>query len=195
MTSPTGREEPPISVYYEILNLLTSELDRLFSECNTKLAASVCALLPCSETFPDIDLLNPLCELVGKTGTAFSKSLLVREVEVVRSMIAKKLTTTCHLNRSNLGKFLEWFREMEFQVPFPNLHTLLCAALTIGVSSTTCEATFSTVTRLLTLYRRCMGHNRKCELAYLSFEKNRSNALSASKFMQIFKMRNRRLVC
>ena len=104
-----------------------------------------------------LDQLQPLTDLISKTRVVIDLSLLPHELVVIRSMARKQLTS-CQESRITIDKFLEWFRRMELQIPFSNFYTMLCAALIIGASSATCEATFSTVTRLLTPYRRCMTY-------------------------------------
>lgn len=195
VTTSTGQSnnQPLISVYFEIIDSLTNELERRFSECNSKLVESISTLLPCSEKFLDLSHLQPLTDLVRKTGAALDLFLLRHEVEVVRNIVKEQVASTCQEIRTAIDKFLEWFHRMELQTPFPNLHTLLCAALTIGASSATCEATFSTVARLLTPYRRCMNHERKCQLALLGFEKEKTAALSVAELMERFRRSSRRI--
>lgn len=99
MTAFTTREEQPlISVSFEILDSLTNEPGRCFSECNTKLVVSICALLPCSEKFLDLDPLDPLCDLVSKSGAPFDQLLLNHETEIARNLVVKKQLSTCQEN-------------------------------------------------------------------------------------------------
>src|SRR5664279_1064574 len=46
----------------------------------------------------------------------------------------------------------------------PSVRDVLSVALTFGASSSTCESTFSTLSRILTPYRRSMLHTRKANL-------------------------------
>lgn len=68
VTTSTGQSnnQPLISVYFEIIDSLTNELERRFSECNSKLVESISTLLPCSEKFLDLSHLQPLTDLVRK---------------------------------------------------------------------------------------------------------------------------------
>ena len=47
---------------------------------------------------------------------------------------------------------------------------ILRLVLTFGATSATCKGTFSTLTRILTPYRRSMLHQRKADLVLLAFE-------------------------
>jgi len=53
---------------------------------------------------------------------------------------------------------LKWF--WKYKAAFPTIYLLLSAGLTVGVSTATCEVSFSSVVRILTSYRRCMTHDR-----------------------------------
>jgi len=50
--------------------------------------------------------------------------------------------------------------EVGYKAAFPTIYLLLSAGLTVGVSTATCEASFSTVVRRVTLYSRCRTHER-----------------------------------
>jgi len=58
----------------------------------------------------------------------------------------------------NLDQFLKWF--WKYEVAFPTIYFLLSACLNVGVSTTTCEASFSSVMRIPTPHRRCTTHER-----------------------------------
>jgi len=60
--------------------------------------------------------------------------------------------------RMNLDQFLKLF--WKCKAAFPTIYLLLSAGLTLGVSRAICEASFSSVVRILTPYRRCMTHDR-----------------------------------
>jgi len=53
---------------------------------------------------------------------------------------------------------LKWF--WKYKAAFPTIYLLLSAGLTVGVSTATCEVSFSSVVRILTSYRRCMTQDR-----------------------------------
>jgi len=57
------------------------------------------------------------------------------------------------------GPVFEMVLELGYKAAFPTIYLLLSAGLTVGVSTATCEASFSSVVRTLTPYRRCMTHD------------------------------------
>jgi len=137
------------------------------------LVKSLCALLPASKSFLDKEELQPLCSLVNSTTNSISKDLLDAETTIVKSIVSSKLPDVL-LNentRKNLDQFLKWI--WKYKEAFPTIYLLLSAGLTVGVSTATCEASFTSVVRILTPYRRCMTHERKCQLVLLGFEKTK----------------------
>ena len=98
--------------------------------------------------------------LVNSTTKNISEYLLDAETTTVKSIVSSKLPDV-FLNentRMNLDQFLKWF--WKYKAAFPAIYLLLSAGLTVGVSTATCEASFSSVVRILTPYRRCMTHDR-----------------------------------
>ena len=65
--------------------------------------------------------------------------------------------------------------------------------MTAGVSTDTCEASFWSVMRILTPYRKCMTHDRKCQLVLLGFEKNETAAVANKDIISEFSIKTRRL--
>jgi len=82
----------------------------------------------------------------------------------------------------------------EFKEAFPNIYTLYAGACTIGISTATCENSFSALTRVLNPRRRSMTHQRKSELVRLAFEKKLARNLDLDKFITKFKSSSRRIL-
>ena len=108
MTASTGqnKDQPLISLYYEVLGTLINELKRRLSECNSRLMEFICTLLLFSKNFLDFEQLKPLIDLVSKSGTTIDSSLLHLELSIVRNY--KKFETEAYQhNRTVIDKFLE----------------------------------------------------------------------------------------
>ena len=71
---------------------------------------------------------------------------------------------------------------------------LYAGALTIGVSTATCESSFSTLTRVLRPYRRSMGRERKVQLVLLAFEKALTLSVNLNAFVDRFALKSRRVL-
>jgi len=80
-----------------------------------------------------------------------------------------------------------------FKDAFPLTYHLYCAALTIGVSTATCENTFSTLTRVLRPHRQSMTHERKAALVVLAYEKKLTNEIDMEELVNNFAKQTRRL--
>jgi len=125
------------------------------------LIKSLRARLPASSCFLDKEELQPLCSLVNTTTKNISEDLLDAETTIVKSIVVSSKLPDVLLNgniRLNLDQFLKWF--WEFNAAFPTVYLLLSAGITVGVSTAICEASFSSVVRILTSYRRSMSQGR-----------------------------------
>jgi hypothetical protein len=76
---------------------------------------------------------------------------------------------------------------------FPLLHKLYAAGLTFGASTASCEASFSTLTRILTPYRLSMTHQRKTNLVILSFNSSYANGICLDTFLCEFAKSSRKI--
>jgi len=124
------------------------------------LIKSLLVLPPASNCFLDKEELQLLYSLVNSTTRKVSEDLLNAETTTVKSIVSSKLRGV-FLNentRMNLDQFLKWF--WKYKPAFATIYLLLSVGLSVGVSTATCEASFSSALRILTPYRRCMTHDR-----------------------------------
>lgn len=77
----------------------------------------------------------------------------------------------------------------ECKEAFPELHELHVTSLVVGVSSATCESSFSTLPQVLTPY-----HKRKRNLVILAHEKSITNNMDMDEFLRVFVKGNRTLL-
>jgi len=75
----------------------------------------------------------------------------------------------------------------------PIVYAMYAAALTFGGSSASCEASFSTLTRIMTPSRRSMSHTRKANLVILSFEHQLTKTLDKIALMKRFAQKSRKI--
>ncbi len=178
---------PSQSLKRSLLNILDkdiSEMEDRFSQKNVDVMTAVSSLAPKSTAFLNATLLRPLYVLAGIVADDGS---LNNEILVAKPLLLKKcpneedLSTLCkHLN--------------EYKEAFPELHKLYVTVLVLGVSSASCESSFSTLSRVLTPFRRTMLHERKRNLVILAHEKAITNTLDMDEFVQVFAKGNRRLM-
>ncbi|KAI2659484.1 Alanine--tRNA ligase [Labeo rohita] len=180
----TDCENPTIPPRQSLKRSLLSILDRAIFEMenrfftkNVDLMKAVSCLVPTSSGFLDATLLSPLHLLAG---TADSVSL-ENEIFVPKPILAKEFPDETDL--STLCKHLQMYKEA-----FPELNKLYVTALVIGVSSASCESSFSTLSWVLTPFRCCMS----CRC--MAHEKSITSSLNMDEFVRMFARKNRRLM-
>jgi len=121
------------------------------------LIKSLRVLSPASNRFLDKEELQPFYTLVNSTAKNISKDILHNETTSVKRIVSSKVPNEFLIEnpRMNLDPFLKWF--WKYKAAFPTMYLLLSAGLTVGFSTTTCEASFSSLVSILTPYRRCMA--------------------------------------
>ncbi|KAM3616774.1 uncharacterized protein V6R79_023187 [Siganus canaliculatus] len=159
-------------------------METRFSQRNIDLMTAISSLAPKSSEFLDSTLLHPLAMLAG---TVADNASLKNEILVAKKMLMKKCP-----NESDLSSVCKHIQE--YKDAFPVLHKLYVTALVVGVSSAACESSFSTLSRVLTPYRRTMLHRRKRNLVILAHEKSITNKLDMDEFVRVFAKGNRRLL-
>ena len=111
---------------------------------------------------------------------------LEAEINVGAAFLQKKLSVDSSLESVT--------REMmQFKEAFPNLYALYAAALTFGISTASCENSFSALTRILQPRRRSMTHERKAQLVLLAFEKALTRQINMDSFLDKFRSSSRRI--
>ena len=147
---------PCKSLKRSLLNILDraiAEMENRFSMKNLDIMKAVSCLLPKSSSFLDSCSLGPLQRLADNNKESDYMSLR-NEIQVAKPMLLKKFPSSRGASISVVCKYLQEYKEA-----FPKLHKVYVTALVIGVSSASCESSFSTLTRALTPFRRTMLHD------------------------------------
>ena len=100
--------------------------------------------------------VQPLYSLVNSTkisGKIFSMLKLLLWKALSHQSFLMFLNDIWIWTRMNSDQFLKWF--WKYKVAFPTIYLLLSASLTVGVSTASYEACFSSVVRILTPCRGC----------------------------------------
>lgn len=106
----------------------------------------------------DYALLLPLA-----THTNSDHNQVFNELQVLKPMLGAK----------QLSSIQELYNEIiPLQQAFPNMTIMIKAALTIPISSTTCERTFSKMKLIKTRIRNTMKDERLSDLCLLSIERD-----------------------
>lgn len=113
------------------------------------------------------------------------ENALKSEVDVARNY--------CTSKNENFG--LEELRECVHKEVFPNLYILLQIALTLPISSATCERSFSAMKRIRNWLRTTMLQDRFSSLSLLAIEKDVCNMIDVHDIVKLFlQSKDRRLV-
>ena len=143
-------------IYYPVIDSILIELNDRFSSQNMEILNSISALCPDHNNFLDIDLLQ-----IFSSHMKCDSSALSNEVQVLKAMLKDvKLKSIIDL----------YLKILPLKQAFPSTLFLIAAAMTIPVSSTTCERTFSKMKMIKTAARNTMSDARLSELCVLGVE-------------------------
>jgi hypothetical protein len=174
-----------LSIYHNAMDGTIAELESRFSAQNIHLLESMAALMSItSDSFNmhHMTAVAKLCEVDIHAATA--------EIDTARAFIRKKVSAgAVAANLHDMTSFMYNYRDA-----FPSVYRLFATAVSVGASTATCESSFSTLSRILSPYRRSMLHTRKANLILLAFERQFTQAIQEEPFLRRFnKGHNRRL--
>ena len=146
------------SLLYPCLDRMVGELERRFSGVGAELMKGIQACSPSSDDFLSEDSL-------GFIATHYNISLCKEEILFAKQFLAR--------TRERGGEVTDMVSVYKLLHPdmFPTLRAVVQAALTIPVSSCTCERSFSVLRRLQVWLRKTQGQERLHHLAVMAVEK------------------------
>uniref|UniRef100_A0A3Q1GW72 HAT C-terminal dimerisation domain-containing protein n=1 Tax=Acanthochromis polyacanthus TaxID=80966 RepID=A0A3Q1GW72_9TELE len=194
--STLGHEEdsvtPDQALKRALLNILDTaivEMETRFTKSNLDLMKAVNCLQPQSISFLDPAMLGPLQKMAGCDSGTLSNEILVGKIMLENKFKNTEEGRAEFVNLSTICQFLQGHKE-----GFPQLHRMYVTSIVIGISSASCESSFSTLSRVLTPFRRTMLHKRKRDLVILAHEKAITKGLNMDEFVRVFAQKNRRLI-
>ena len=127
------------NLYYPIIDSILLELKDRFSDDNILILNGISALCPENDNFLHIESIEPFATHMSADFSSFCN-----EIQVLKPMLKKK----------KLDNIVALYIELlPLKQAFPTMMSLLLVALTIPVSPTTCERTFSKMKLIKTLLR------------------------------------------
>lgn len=169
----TDAEQVKTKLLYPCLDRMITELENHFSAVNGALLQGIQACSPVSENF----LSEPHLEELAHH---YNIDLKTEEVMVARHFLTrKKQAGAAPKDMVSLYNLLD--SEM-----FPSLKSVIQVALTVPVSSCSCERSFSALSRLHDWLRRTMGQSRLHLLAVMAIEKYVVEQLDHDKIINRF---------
>lgn len=173
-----------IRIFYEILDCLISELDRRFSKTSCEIFNGIAALCPGQQSF--------LCE---KDLIQFAVAYSVNPDDLKHEipLIKKLLTKESQQQPKTMVQFLSLL--LPYKAAFDCLYKLLLIAVTLPVTSASCERSFSKMKLIKTFLRNSMNNDRLSNIALLSIESARAESINLEDFVDEFDSRhdNRRI--
>lgn len=160
-------------LFYPCLDRMIQELTHRFSDVGAELMSGIQACNPTSATFLSEDALKSLAR-------HYKIKLKPEELLVARSFFQISLE-----KEKKFPDIATVFQSLDRDM-FPTLKAVLQVALTIPVSSCSCERSFSALRRLHTWLRSTMGQDRLNDLAIMSIEKNNLDAITPDKIIDRF---------
>lgn len=158
-------------LFYPCIDRMITELGNRFSSVGKEIMTGIHACHPTAESF--------LCvESLQKLAVHYNIQLAQEEVLVAKNFFSRKGPET-------IPDIESVFRLLD-PMMFPSLRALLQVALTIPVSSCSCERSFSALRRLHTWLRRTMGQERLNDLAVLSVENELVEKINEEKVIDRF---------
>uniref|UniRef100_A0AAR2JDX2 HAT C-terminal dimerisation domain-containing protein n=1 Tax=Pygocentrus nattereri TaxID=42514 RepID=A0AAR2JDX2_PYGNA len=143
-------------VFFPVLDRMLNEIEIRFSGARAQFMTGIQACHPSSEYFLNEESLRHLA-------THYRISLQPEEVMVAKQFFSRK-------DKDALPNIQSVFSLLHVDM-FPSLKAIFQVALTIPVSSCSCERSFSALRRLHTWLRSTMGQDRINHLAVMSIEK------------------------
>ncbi|XP_039858034.1 zinc finger MYM-type protein 1-like [Simochromis diagramma] len=165
---------------FPCVDRMVGELDQRFCSVDAGLLKGVQACSPESENFLSEPHLNELAK-------HYRLDLKKEEVLVARNFLTRKTEAGCPPKN-----MLSVYNLLDSDM-FPSLKATIQVALTVPVSSCSCERSFSALRRLHSWLRQTMGQKRLHSLAVMSTEKDTLQHLSHNRVIDRFAtLKNRR---
>lgn len=167
-----------VQLFFPCVDRFLAELGSRFSSANQEVLLGVHACSPASSQFMDYAAMSNLA-------SHYSISLSKEEVAVAKNYLQRQPAT--------LTDILAVYQKLDATM-FPTLKVTLQTALTIPVTSCSCERSFSALRRVHTALRGRMNQERLGNLSFLTIERDRFQALTAGaiidRFAALSKRRN-----
>lgn len=171
-----------VDLFYPVLDRIDSEFKRRFStDALSVMRSLACMLSPNSPQFLVYDTIKPMLSVYGES-CGINASLLKAEMSVALNLIKESLgdkLSTCE----DVQVVLQLLSP---SLAFPNLRKCIQIALTVPVTSASCERSFSAMKLLKTYLRNKTEDDRLSDLATLFVHKLRARSLDRDNIIDVF---------
>jgi len=164
------------NVYFQVLDRLLNELERRFASTNCDVLTGIQALIPSSQTFADITSVSPFAQAYGVDMEDLSHELHQAKRLLDRVPSDDRPTT-----------LVEFISHIErYGDAFAELHRLGVIAISLPVSTASCERSFSALRQIKTWVRNAMSNEKLGDVSILAIECERTQALDNVRIVDLF---------
>ncbi|KAL4097919.1 hypothetical protein QTP88_022611 [Uroleucon formosanum] len=176
-TSKTIEDYFRKTAFFSVFDTILINLEKIFSAESLQMATAVDQFIQLNfeESLFFVDHYKDLMNV--------SKEVLQSEIEVAKNCILQS-TDKKNITLNHVKKVLT-------KQTFPNLYKLFQVALTIPISSSTCERSFSAMRQIKTWLRTSMLQERFNNTSILYIEKEISKSIDTETIINIFAQNNR----
>lgn len=175
-----------LRVLIPVLDTVINEMARRFTD-NSSVLEGICALEPDNKSFLDMSKLKCFAEHYSSD---------VDSVEMEVKLLPKLIKRYKEENKYEIHTLPQLLTLLtEYRLAFHELHKMAVIAVTIPVSSASCERSFSCLRRLKSYLRNTMANERISDLALLAVEKETVKQVDLAAVVEAFdsEHQNRRI--
>jgi len=147
-----------INLFYPLIDAILLEMRDRFAPATSTMLSNLSALHPQSNNFLNVDKIKNLA--------------LELDLDVTCTVNESNVLLHMFTNRTKPEDIISLFHQIQpLKHAFPNMFNLVTIAITMPVSSTTCERTFSRLRLIKTIARNRMSDDRLSDMAVLAIER------------------------
>jgi hypothetical protein len=176
-----------LHVYNAVMDSIIGKMDKRFSDSNCLVMKGI-QCCPTDDNFAQIACIKPFAEIYGS-----DIDDLAHELHQAKRLLERSAQDTNFIKPSTLLSFLSFLTP--FKEAFHELHRLCKIAVSLPVSTASCERSFSALRQIKTYVRNSMIETRLSAIAILAIENERAQLLKVDDILDVFARRhgNRRI--
>jgi hypothetical protein len=177
-----------VHVYNNVMDSMITELDARFSDSHCLVMKGIQCLNPTDENFAKISCIQAFAESYGA-----DMDDLGHELHQAKRLLERSAKDANFIKPTTVLSFLSFLTP--FKAAFHELHRLCKIAVSLPVSTASCERSFSALRQIKTYVRNSMIESRLSAVAVIAIEKERAHLLNVDDILDVFARRhgNRRI--
>jgi hypothetical protein len=177
-----------VHVYNNVMDSMITELDVRFSDSHCLVMKGIQCLNPIDENFAKISCIQAFAESHGA-----DTDDLGHDLHQAKRLLERSAKDANFIKPTTVLSFLSFLTP--FKAAFHELHQLCKIAVSLPVSTASCERSFSALRQIKTYVRNSMIESRLSAVAVIAIEKERAHLLNVDDILDVFARRhgNRRI--